>query len=413
MESIEKRVLEQIDRMETARILQELIQAPSCFPPGNTTEVANVCRSFFEKNGIECETVALKPELPSVLGSIGAGDGPTLVFHSHIDTVPVGDVSKWTHDPYSGTIANDTVYGRGAGDCKGSTAVQLAAIRAIKRAGVKLSGKLVVACVADEENCGAAGTKWLRETKQLEPDYLVIGEQTENKIGLGERQVIWVKVTVEGSASHAAIPWKGENAIVRMAYVIQEIDEWLKPRLPKGHAYLPASTVSINRISGGIKENVVPESCSISIDRRILPSENCETVFAELQEVLARAKARIGDFPSKIELIIDQGPSVNTRADDELVELFKKTTEDVTGRQSPLIGYAQGSDGRWFARDGIPIVIFGPSDPEVGHSVDECCTIDQLFNGARILALAAVRLLGTYPRLNKSKGCAILSPNFE
>lgn len=395
MTKLEEFVLSKIDRMDVAKILSDLIKAPSCYPPGDTRAVADVCYGFFLKNNIKAHKTFLEPTLPSCIGEIGESEKPNLVFHSHIDTVPTGDISRWTYGPFDGVIENGIVWGRGAGDCKGSTAIQLAAIKAIKESNIQLNGLLTVACVADEENCGAKGTKWLRETKQLDPDFLVIGEQTENRIALGERQAIWTKITVEGKASHGAIPWKGENSIVRMSYVIQELENHLKPKLDKKkHVYLPKSTISINKISGGVKENVVPESCSISIDRRVLPDENFETVKAEFNDVLDRVKKRIGDFPSSIDLIIDQGPSVHTSVDERMVKLFENATKEICGSKSPLIGYAQGSDGRWFAQDGIPIIIFGPSDPNVGHCVDEHCTIDQLYEGAKILALVAMRILG-------------------
>ncbi len=394
MNELERKLTESIEGSDVAAILQKLIQAPSCYPPGNTVEVADVCCRILEENGIPARKEALVPELPSVIGEIGEGDGPVLVMHSHIDTVPVGDVSRWTYPPYSGTLADGMIYGRGAGDCKGSTAVQLAAMIALRKSGVPIRGKVQIACVADEENCGAKGTKWLRETGILKPDILIIGEQTEDKVAVAERQAIWVKLTVQGKASHAAIPWKGENAIVRMGYVIKEIEETLKPGLRHDHPYLPPSTVSINMISGGFKENVVPESCSISIDRRVLPGESAESVFAELEGVLARVKGKIGDFPSKLELIIDQGPSIDTDPECGLVKVMQGSVQEIVGHEEKIVAYAQGSDARWFAKDGIPVVIFGPSDPEVGHTVDECCSVVQLENAARILALTVVRLLG-------------------
>lgn len=394
MEDFEKRIIETINGIDVASILQRLIKAPSCYPPGNTVRVADVCETILRENGIPSKRVALDETLPSVIGELGSAEGPVVVMHSHIDTVPTGEEKRWTYPPFSGTIANGMVYGRGAGDCKGSTAVQLAAMIALKKAGVNLSGKVQIACVADEENCGKKGTKWLREEKILNPDFLIIGEQTEDKVAVAERQAIWVKLIVDGKASHAAIPWRGENAIVRMAYVIKELEEYLKPRLRSDHPYLPPSTMSINLIEGGTKENVVPESCAISIDRRVLPGESKESVFHELEEVLDRVKSKIGPFPSRLELIIDQGPSIDTDPDCELVKIMQKALKDITGREEKIISYAQGSDARYFSQDGIPVVIFGPSDPDVGHMVDECCSIAQLEDGARVLALTVVRLLG-------------------
>lgn len=265
---------------------------------------------------------------------------------------------------------------------------------ALKLAGVRLSGKLVIGCVADEEGCGKYGTEWLRSSGQLKPDLLVIGEQTANHIAIAERQLIWVKINVEGRACHAALPWKGENAIVRMGYVIKEINEWLAPRLEKRkHPYLPHSTVNIALVKGGIKENVVPDMCSIVLDRRLHPNEDCSSVFGELETVIKRVQKRVARFPYGIELVIDQGPTVNTSPNDEFVKVMQSVSGVILKTKMPLIGYAQGSDGRWFARDGIPIVIFGPSDPSVAHSDNEGCPVDELVSAARILALTAIRIL--------------------
>ena len=394
MNEIEARILSEITEEEATTILQKLIQAPSCYPPGNTLEVAQVCKKLFESDQILCDTVSTQPYLPSVLAKIGDGNGKTLVFHAHIDTVPIGQKEKWIFPPFSGKLEDGKIYGRGAGDCKGSAAAQIMAAIAIKRAGIPLHGNLIVACVADEEGGGHFGTKWLRESKQLNPDYLVVGEQTQNQVGIAERGAVWVKITVEGTACHGALPWQGKSAIMRMGEVLREISDWLVPQLEKKrNPYLPKSSLNIGVIQGGLKVNIVPDTCSIEIDRRILPEETCDSVVAEFHETICRTQKRIGMFPYRIEVLSNMDTSVNTSEKEPFVEVVQEASEQIYGKRLPLMGYAQGSDGRWFARDKFPIVIFGPGDPAVAHCDNEFCSAAQLTDAARILALTAVKLL--------------------
>ena len=107
------------------------------------------------------------------------------------------------------------VYGRGAGDDKGSVAAQIMALVALARASVNLNGCLQLAIVADEESGGLEGTVWLRDLGKLKPDLLVIGEQTNNQVAIAERVACGIDLTVFGKSTHGAMPWAGENAVLK------------------------------------------------------------------------------------------------------------------------------------------------------------------------------------------------------
>jgi len=403
----EKKVLSMINDNEVVEFLQELIRCKSTYPPGDTREVAKVCLRKLIEAGIEAKLIYPDEDaksifndnvdnknIPSVIGTIkGKTDKPVLLFNAHIDTVSVEDPENWKHDPFSGVVEDGYIYGRGAGDDKSSVAAQVMAAVAIARAGIELNGTLMVNPVADEEASAFRGTHWLRDKGYLNPDYVIIGEQTNNRVSVAERAMLWLEVTIKGKAAHGAMPWEGNNAIYRAAEFIRLIETDLAPRLKeKTHPYLPHSTVNVSKINAGINSNVVPELCKIFIDRRYIPGETRESVINEIEDLLIRLSKET-PFEWELEVVWDGGAPVGTDPQEPLVQTLLNAVEEITGEKTEPTGYKQGSDGRLFAGRGIPIVHFGPSDPAVGHSTDERVSIRQLVDATKVYALTALRML--------------------
>jgi acetylornithine deacetylase/succinyl-diaminopimelate desuccinylase family protein len=320
------------------------------------------------------------------------------MFHAHIDTVPAGDLQRWSVDPFGGEVRDGIVYGRGAGDDKGSVAAQCMAFMALARAGVSLNGCLQLAIVADEESGGLEGTVWLRDLGKLKPDLLVVGEQTDNRVAIAERVACGIDLTVFGKGTHGAMPWAGENAVLKTARALSWLQERLFPVLQaRSHPHLPPATLNIGKIQGGIQWNIVPDWCKVEMDRRLLPGETREAAMQEIQAVLDEFARSVE--PLRYELF-SQGEvaaNVNTPYDHPFVTLANQALTDTAGESRPLTGYVQTSDGRWFAGADLPIIIFGPSDPAVAHAPDEHVSIEQLVEAARFLALLALRQLAGYP----------------
>lgn len=400
----EAQILASIDPGETSTLLQDLIRQCSDYPPGDTRAAIRVVAEKLAQAGIPLEIMARQEWQASLLARLGDPEqAPCLTFHAHIDTVPAGDLQRWSVDPFSGEVRNGEVYGRGAGDDKGSVAAQTMAFVALARAGVNLKGCLQLAIVADEESGGLEGTVWLRDQGKLAPDLLVIGEQTNNQVAISERVACGIDLTVFGKSTHGAMPWAGENAVLKAARVLSWLQEQLFPRYQsRSHPYLPPATLNIGKIQGGIQWNIVPDYCKVEMDRRLLPGETREAAMQEIQDALDEFARRVE--PLKYELF-SQGEvasNVNTPDDHPFVVLANQALADVTGEERSLTGYVQTSDGRWFAGAGLPIIIFGPSNPAVAHGPDEHVSIVQLVEAARFLALLALRQLAGTP-LNKKE----------
>ncbi|MGI9254673.1 MAG: M20 family metallopeptidase, partial [Thermomicrobiales bacterium] len=288
-EDAARRLLAAIDDAETIAFLQEIVRIPSVNPPGDVADAIAVCHRKLAAEGFACRIEPNAPGHDNLIAELGAG-GPRLVFNAHLDVVPTGDESAWTHPPFSATIDAGRVYGRGAGDDKASVTAQVMAGVALARSGVALRGTLVINEVADEEVSGAGVLKSL--DSGLNADMAIVGEQTLGRVAVGEKGSAPTEILVSGRTAHGALPWEGANAIEGMARIIVALSDELGPRLKeRTHPYFHPSSSSVNLIKGGVKSNVVPDRCSIYVDRRIVPGETPAEAREEIREIAERAIA--------------------------------------------------------------------------------------------------------------------------
>ena len=393
--ALENRILDSIEESEIASLLQAIIQQRSDFPPGDCRAAVAVIADKLTANDIPFRILTANPYQPNLIAAPpGPAEGPTLLYHAHIDTVAPGDPAMWRHPPFSGVVEDGLIYGRGAGDDKGSVAAQIMALVTLARAGVELNGRLQVAVVADEESGAQQGTRWLRDNQYLKPDFMVVGEQTNNRVAVAERVACGIDLTVFGKSTHGAMTWAGDNAVLKMARVLTWLEQKLLPRLAaKTHTYLPPATLNIGKIQGGLQWNIVPATCKVEMDRRLLPGETRDAAMAEIEALLDEYNATVEPLQYELFSTGTVAPNINTAPDDPFVQCARTALQDVTEQPQELTGYVQTSDGRWFAGDGFPIIIFGPSDPVVGHATDEHVSIEQVVEATRFLTLLALRWL--------------------
>ncbi len=394
--STEKDLLNQIDPVEVVRLLQELIRERSDYPPGDCRNAMRIVVDKLAQAGIPYEIHTAREHQPNLVACLGDPEKPVnLMFHAHIDTVPAGDEERWSTPPFEGHVVDGKIFGRGAGDDKSSVVAQIMALIFLARSRVHLDGKLAVVIVSDEESGGEYGTRWMHQQGLLQTQALIVGEQTKNQVAIAERVACGIDLTVFGKSAHGAMPWAGENSILKTARALTWLQDHYFPVLEqRKHPVLPPPTLNIGRINGGIQWSIVAERCKVEMDRRLLPGETREQAVEELHQALDEYSQTVE--PLKYELFSqgDVAANINTNPEDSFVKLANQTLTDITGDKRSLTGYLQTSDGRWFAKDGIPIILFGPSDPSVAHATDEFVTIDQLVEATRFLTILAYRILG-------------------
>jgi succinyl-diaminopimelate desuccinylase len=368
---------------QVAHILRALIDAPSPNPPGHCEDVARVCLEFLDGIVPGVEVVRAHDGTPSVLVTMGSGNR-TLLIHSHYDTQPVSDIDQWHSDPYVADIRDGSIYGRGAGDDKGSVAAQLAAALDLARSNADLNCRVQFAFVADEESGGMRGTKFLREHGRLRADAVLVGEQTDNQLALGERGMAWCRVTLHGKPGHGAIPDAGISALAPAAAFVHRLNHGLAPslRTRQPTPLLPPSSVNIGRLHAGNDVSTVPDTAVVEIDRRIVPGETPGECLHELQHILNDV-LRHHDGVSAEWLLLLSSPAFLTDADDAFVTMARSCAR--TYGMDHIVGYQQSSDARFFVDDAVPIIICGPSDPRVGHAANECVPVDQLVSAQQFV----------------------------
>ncbi len=363
-------------KQELLELLQQLVAIPSAYPPGDTGGVAAFCRQFL--NEYKCAIVGNG----NLVARLGSGK-PSVVFNAHADTVDVGDRAAWRTDPFKATLADGKVYGLGACNSKSAIAVHLWVAREIARRGGPQQGEVVFTFVCDEENLGSQGLAHLREVGAVKPDVLVVAAQTRNRLVLEERGVMWVKVVTRGKAAHAGAPHTGESAIMKMHEVISSLKSFKATTSGTGHQ----STLSIGKIRGGENTNVVPDYCEIEIDRRILPQEDFDGEFQSLKKLCKGAEVTL----------LTGTPGFSAPESGPGAQAFLAAIREVTGKPAERLNVVGASDARYFARDGIEILVTGPGDGADSHKPNEFVPLDELAESALIHLAATQRLLGHTP----------------
>ena len=221
---------------------QALVRIPSVntgsMPTGDETPVCEYIRDWLAEDGIPSEILESAPNRGNIISRLeGRSDDAGLMFMSHTDVVPVEEEDKWRFPPFSATIADDRVFGRGASDCKGLLSAQLMAMRLLKRNAVALKDTLILASGADEEHGGRYGFGWLAEhyPEKISAPVAVNeggGMPIEAAgaltyiLGVGEKGRLQVEIDVKGTSAHASVPWQGTNALYRLKQVLQRIEEY-------------------------------------------------------------------------------------------------------------------------------------------------------------------------------------------
>ena len=372
-------------------ILSDLIALPSPYPPGTSVEICAYAAKRLKKAGYKVDTTTKVKGVDNVVARRkGKGKGPVIAFNAHVDTVGVGERANWKSDPYRALVKSGFVYGLGAGNCKGSMAVQLWLAEEIARRGGPAKGELIFTFVADEENLGPNGMEFLRKSGKVRPDALILGAQTENNLIVAERGVMWARITTRGRAAHAGNPGAGDNAILRMMRLTSALQSYYDEALQTRAAGAMRSTVNLGMFHGGHNTNVVPSACTVEIDRRLLPDERVKDAFAELKKVVDGA----GEPRSQYTVEFLTGTNGFFAPENGLaVAAFEAAVKAKAGRKVKFLNATGVSDGRYYADDGIEIINFGPGSGAQGHAANESVPIAEMVEAAEIQLDVVRRLL--------------------
>jgi acetylornithine deacetylase/succinyl-diaminopimelate desuccinylase-like protein len=336
--------------------------------------------------GMAVTSVEVLPDRPNVFGRRkGHGAGPSLMLAGHMDTAP----SEGYRDAYRITRDNGRITGRGACDMKAALAAYLEVVRILETANVRLKGDLLLGAIADEEHRMAGSRHVGRNGPRA--DQGIIGEPSNLTVCTANKGQLGTIIRTFGRAVHSSIPEKGVNAIVHMAAVIDAFSGYnselmtAEPHPLCGHARFNPGV-----IRGGTIVSTVPDCCELEVDRRVLPGDTTEEVFAELRKRLDPLKDKIPGFRYEITPPTWDIPANDVPLDTPVVGSLLAGYAQVMGRNTRAMAFAAGTDA---PNLGFPTVICGPGSIAQAHGKDEYVAVEQLTQAVKIYLWAVLDLL--------------------
>ncbi len=397
----EEKVLDYIDAHsdEIVAFMQKLIRTRSV--TGDESEMGRLMAQECEKDGLDVEIVEPAENRTSVIARYKGSTGkPRVMVYSHMDTVPAGDPESWTYPAFSATIADGILWGRGTADNKVATCATTMAFRAIRSLGITLKGDIIFTHVADEENGGKFGFRNILDSGYAEGvDYLFYGHGgRKEQIGIAANGSASVVITVKGRAAHTMALEDGINAVEKAAELIVRLkklgDEVNKREYPlPGTDTIMKSRFSVNKCTGYVATNCVPDKCEIIIDRRTTPGEIIEDAEREIRQVVEEMAAGDPEFEAEVSFNTRMDVSVSP-ADSELVKSFQRAAEKIVGIKPVPVGGSHSSDHGYFVtKHGKPVASYGTGGAGT-HMANEHIAVEDIILTTKVYALTMLDLLG-------------------
>jgi acetylornithine deacetylase len=407
-----------IMKIDPQEILGRLVSIPSVNPmggPGLDAEFGEArltdwLQEQFQQAGLAIERQTVAPGRDNLFARLDGRTppetgGPLLLFDAHQDTVPVDGM---TIEPWTPSLREGRLYGRGACDVKGGMAAMITTL--LRLAGERPSSRptIVMSCTVNEEYgfsgitalVGRIGNpSCLRDglpTRSAEkpattgspllprrPDAAIVAEPTSLDVVVAHKGVARWRLHTRGRAAHSSRPQSGENAVYHMARVLLELERY-QQELDAGpvHPLCGPASLSVGTIRGGASVNTIPDRATIEIDRRLRPDESLAAVQEHLADNLAGHLGKA--FPLEWEAPSMHAPALSDEHNGPLSQRLAAAAREVSGH-SERIGAAYATNAAFLAAAGVPTVVFGPGSIEQAHTADEWISLDQVQQAAEIL----------------------------
>lgn len=391
--------------------LRALLRIPSVTGSAAESELQHLLAGRLERLGlsvdlwpIDLPTALADPSFPGLeaprteaWGLVGEqepdGDGPTVVLNGHVDVVPTGQAGDWSVDPWAGVVRGDRVFGRGAVDMKAGLVCQLAAVAALRDAGVRLRGRVAVHCVAGEED-GGLGT-WATLRRGHTGELAIVCEPTALAVVPAAAGALGFRLTVPGRSAHASVRTSGVDAMDSYLDLHTALRRLEAVRNRRRHPLMDRWDLpwplSVGTVRAGEWASSVPDRVVAHGRLGVAIGEPVADARAELERAVADVCAAdrwLATHPVTVEWVGGQFASGATDESATVVGLVTDASAAVTGAVPDRHGVPYGSDLRLLAGAGIPTVHHGPGELAQAHAPDESVPVDQLVTTTRTLVLA-------------------------
>jgi len=356
----------------TLELAQHLIRRRSVTPDDDGCQALVTAR--LAPLGFQAETIASNGVTNLWLRRGQAS--PVLVFAGHTDVVPPGPPDQWHSDPFTPTVRDGALHGRGASDMKSSVAAFVVAAEEFVRANPRHPGSIALLLTSDEEGPATDGTVKVVEALRARNesiDYCIVGEPTSvdalgDTIKNGRRGSLSGRLVVRGIQGHVAYPHLARNPVHQLAPALAELAaEWWDD----GDASFPATTFQVSNVRAGTgATNVIPGSCEVDFNLRFAPVSSAESLMQRIEAILQR-------HGLEYELAWTVGAQPFSTAPGPLSTAMAAAIREVTGRDTQLSTTGGTSDGRFIATICRQVIEFGPPNASV-HKIDEHIAVADL-----------------------------------
>lgn len=380
-------------KSEMSKFLRDMARIPS----ESCDEKDVILRIKEEMEKVGFDKVEIDP-MGNVLGYIGHGKH-VIAMDAHIDTVGVGDKNLWNYDPYEGYEDDEIIIGRGVTDQEGGMASMVYAGKIIKDLGLEDDYTLIVTGTVQEEDCDGLCWQYIINEDKIKPEFVVITEPTSLNIYRGHRGRMEIKVTTHGVSCHGSAPERGDNAIFKMAPILNELKA-LNENL-KDDEFLGKGTLTVSEIFFSSPSRcAVADGCTISVDRRLTDGETWEYAIQQIKNLPAvkAAKAEVEMYsyerPSYTDLVYPTEcffPTWVLKEDHPICETAVKCYKDLFESEPKVDKWTFSTNAvSIMGRYGIPCIGFGPGHEDQAHAPNERTWKEELVKAAAMYALIPI-----------------------
>jgi acetylornithine deacetylase len=414
------RIEDAVEGLKTryVRTLQELVRIPSVVGAESTAQRfmeelyrnagLDVIRFTADKTKLQGHPAFIDTGCPSyenrpnIIGIL-AGDPSrhSLILNGHIDVVSPEPVQAWSRDPWGGEVEGDRLYGRGTGDMKAGLLANFFSLQALKQAGFRPEGTVMLQSVVDEESGGAGGTlACLMEG--FTADGLLVTEPHHLKITISHAGIAYFRVTVKGKTAHAGLAHLGINAIGKMVPIYQALEGLDRIRGKEVHFPLyekgsgRSCHLNVGTIRAGDWPSTVPGSATLECRIGFIPGETMAGIRETVESTILTAAARdpwLQEHPPEIQWFGWHAEPWYQDPGHPFVQALRESAEEVLLRPAEYIGRASGNDGRFSRYFNMPASCTGPVAQNI-HGPDEYVEISSAFQLIRVLAIFILRWCG-------------------
>ena len=379
---------------EVVKLTQELIRIPSENPIGTEEAIGDFIFNWLKELDVEVTKQEVEPGRYNIVAKLpGEKREHNLLYIAHMDTVPAGE--GWSHDPFKGEMADGKMYGRGSSDMKGGLAAAMVAFKRIALKREKLNYDFVLIASVDEEGREMKGALSAIEKGYAHKNsYVIATEPSGLTVMPAHKGPNWYEIVAHGKASHAGNPSVGVDAIHAMSEILISLKK-IVSELPYDDALVGKPTVTVGKISGGVKTNVVPAECRAEIDLRLVVPMTLEEGKQIIEKAIEEGTKKVKGSSATFKMLTIERPPVNASKDSPLVLAAANSVKKVTGKDAVYSGLPAYTDASIIAaRTGSEHCIsFGPGNLAQAHTIDEYVPVEHLDLAVDMLTEVALELL--------------------